>query len=99
MGLRVSQPGDSENQLRSAYFFQKLFFFGIFLTTILKIKPKIKPKINPNIINGYATARPTCWHGLWTAEGPPGPGLRSAGSWTAKCRVPYHQRYHPFQQP
>ena len=28
-------------------FFQKKFFFGIFLTTILKINPKINPNINP----------------------------------------------------
>ena len=43
LGLRVSRPGDSENPLRSAYFFQKLFFFGIFLTTILKIIPASDP--------------------------------------------------------
>ena len=29
------------------YFFSKNFFFGIFLTTILKINPNINPNINP----------------------------------------------------
>ena len=47
--LRVLGPRDSENQLRSAYFFSKKIFFGIFLTTILKINPKINPNINPKI--------------------------------------------------
>ena len=45
--LRVSGPRDSENPLRSAYFFSNKIFFGIFLTTILKIDPKINPNINP----------------------------------------------------
>ena len=45
--LRVLGPRDSENQLRSAWFFSKKIFFGIFLTTILKINPKINPNINP----------------------------------------------------
>ena len=51
MGLRVSRPRDSENPLRSAYFFSKKIFFGIFLTTILKINPKINPNINPFFSN------------------------------------------------
>ena len=30
-------------------FFQRLLFFGILLTSILKINPKMNPKINPKI--------------------------------------------------
>ena len=45
--LRVLGPRDSEYALRSACFFSKKIFFGIFLTTILKINPKINHNINP----------------------------------------------------
>ena len=76
LGLRVSQPRDSENPLRSAYVFHVFFVFGIFLTTIIKINPEIHPNnINNNtnniIINIHALIsginlpqQRECGHGL-----------------------------------